>query len=171
VSAGTNDVTLLVADATINQAFRIDGLNLRLETSGISNGKKVADSFGNIRVYIGDKLYNSFDFKTDGTENLVGTNTYTKNFDSSWTFPQGKTTIKVVVNIKSSAEIGAKITAKLGDASGVLFKTPRYLQNDNSVSSTDISVSADGLAATVGNDKVTVVRNDGFSTTDTNIVA
>jgi len=169
VSAGTNDVTLLVADATINQAFRTDGLKLRLLTSGITT--KVADSFGNIRVYIGDKVYNSFDFKTDGTENLVGTNTYTKEFDSSWTFPQGKTTIKVVVNVKSSAEIGAKITAKLGDVNNKLFINPRYLQNDNNVGDDDISVSADGLAATVANDKVTVVRNDGFSTTNTNIVA
>jgi len=171
VSAGTNDVVLLVADATINQAFRADGLNLRFDLTGIAG--MAADSFGNIRVYVWDRVYNSFDFKTNGTENLnaVGNNTYTKAFDSSWTFDAGKTTIKVVANIKSAATVGASIKAKLGNDAGELFKTPRYLQNDNTVAAADLSVSADGLAATIGNDKVNVVRNDGFSSANTNIVA
>lgn len=180
VSQGMNDVTLLIADARVQQGFRVDGMAFNFDVTGVAD-EKVSDSFGNIRVYIDDKIYDSFEFEDADT--ITG-DLISKQLESSWIFEEGNYEIRVVANAKSNATINTRIKAALdtdaftvstGDTNNptttTAFQSPRYLMNDNNVLGGDMSIAAEGQYVTIGSDNVQIVRNDGYHIDNNNIVS
>lgn len=176
VPINTSDVTFLIADAKIGQAFQAEGATAYLcfdqDTTlpGGGTAANAAAAIDNLRLYQGSTIVASLSFNaTDltaapGACSNADATRYSFPFDSTVTF-NTTTQLKIVGNVTNNALEHYQFAFSLENN---LFTAwaPEYLSSGNQVQAGDIIGAATGNPATVGRAALTVSRVDGFGAKD-----
>ena len=146
---GTNGVVGLIANIKADEAFTADSIRIDFAP------KTLLDETENLKVYVNDILLDAVDPVTaDETAGYIV-------IDSAFTVEAGDNEVKVVFDIKTTAD-DEELTVKLVGGAN-LFGSPEYVSNGDAVNTADISGTATGGKVTVKAAAYTATRSDGFS--------
>ena len=146
VSSDTDGVEVLLAKIVADQEITAEGITLT-ETGSVDTGE-----LENIRVYVNGTLVDSQD--PSGTE---GSTSATIDFDSTFTLKQGVNEIRVVTDVKDTADNEDTI---IFGFTNTALDSPEYVANGDTATITGAATSS---VFTVADTVISVTRNDGFS--------
>ena len=154
IAPGANDVVLLASDIKVAQTVNLQDLSVYFLDNATYSGTmvKVSSVFTSLKLKIGSTVVATVTPSSSSSTGITFDGTYSVG---------ANTTLSILGNVKSTSGLTGNFKINTLDFNN--FRVKEYAANGNTVQSSQMVGSVDGIATTVGSASVTLTRNDGIS--------